>query len=67
MRIGLGPEGRIGILTDGPIRGRSAYVCRDRECVARALKKDALRRALRRNVSEEEQAELQRMADCILR
>ncbi|HUT74855.1 MAG TPA: YlxR family protein [Armatimonadota bacterium] len=46
MRVVRTPEGEIGVDPTGKAAGRGAYVCRRRECVDAAVRKQALPRAL---------------------
>lgn len=60
LRIVRKGEGRIEVDPEGKAPGRGAYVCRDPDCVARAFRKGALGRALRKPLGPEDLARLQR-------
>lgn len=53
MRIVKTPEGEIVTDTTGKRNGRGAYVCRSRECLAKAQKSNALGRAFGERIPEE--------------
>ncbi len=53
FRIVRTPEGEIKLDPTGKANGRGAYVCPEKECLEKALKKDKLKKALNTNVSEE--------------
>ena len=46
MRVVRSPEGEIGLDFRGKAPGRGAYVCRDVQCLKKAIKARALERAL---------------------
>ena len=46
MRVVRSPEGEIGLDFRGKAPGRGAYVCRDAQCLKKAIKARALERAL---------------------
>lgn len=52
---------------DGKVTGRTAYICRREECVAKALAKDRLARAVKKPVSEEARSRLKDHLLCRLR
>lgn len=60
LRIVRSASGEIVIDPTGKKPGRGAYVCRSRDCIAAALKKKALERALRTAVPAELIDELNR-------
>lgn len=45
IRVVRSPEGEISLDFRGKANGRGAYVCRDRACLAKAVKAKALERA----------------------
>ncbi|MEE8826443.1 MAG: YlxR family protein [Eubacteriales bacterium] len=47
------PDGQVRIDPDGRMNGRGAYICRNPECLARAVKSKALPRALKTEIPEE--------------
>ena len=40
-------EGKLAVDLTGKAKGRGVYICRDRECIAKAVKKGAFARSLR--------------------
>ncbi|MBQ2770227.1 MAG: YlxR family protein [Clostridia bacterium] len=52
VRIVRTPEGEVLADTTGRMNGRGAYVCRDPECLKKAIKIRALERALETRVEE---------------
>ena len=46
MRVVRSPEGEVSIDHKGRMAGRGAYICRNTECIKRAVKTKALERAL---------------------
>ncbi|MBL3572191.1 MAG: YlxR family protein [Synergistaceae bacterium] len=53
IRVVRDPEGQVRVDPTGRAPGRGAYLCRDRECLERARKKNALARCLRVDVPAE--------------
>ena len=53
LRVIRTPEGEVRYDPTGRANGRGAYVCSFRECVVLAIKKKALSRALKTDVSED--------------
>ena len=53
VRIARTPDGRVVLDRTGRAGGRGAYLCPDPTCLAKALKKGALARALRTGVPAE--------------
>jgi hypothetical protein len=47
MRVVRTPDGRVTLDETGRLAGRGAYVCRDEACIAKAITKGALSRALK--------------------
>ena len=45
VRIVRGPEGQVSLDRSGRMNGRGAYLCRNPECLRRAVKAKALERA----------------------
>ena len=58
IRIVNTPDGKAEVDPSGKKSGRGAYLCRSSICWEKGLKKGRLERALRRNISDEEQARL---------
>ena len=52
MRVVRAPEGNISLDLKGKASGRGAYVCRDENCLKKAIKSKALERALNGSVPE---------------
>ncbi len=46
VRVVRSPEGELSVDTRGKKPGRGAYVCRDAQCLKKAIKSHALERAL---------------------
>ncbi len=65
IRIVRGPEGDISMDETGKKSGRGAYVCRNADCLRRAIRQKQLERqlqtALSEEVSERLTAELERI------
>ena len=59
VRIVKTSEGEIKLDTSGKLNGRGAYICKDKECLKKAQKINALSRAFSMNVSEEIYNQLQ--------
>ena len=53
MRVVRSPEGEISIDCKGKAPGRGAYVCRDAECLKKALRSHALDRNLDTSIPQE--------------
>ena len=45
-------DGHVGIDPDGRASGRGFYLCRDIDCLEKAVKKKAFQRAVKRNVDD---------------
>ena len=52
LRIVKSPENVISFDRVGKAPGRGAYVCRDQECLAKAVKQKQLERALETKIEE---------------
>lgn len=52
-------EGGVTVDETGKKNGRGAYLCRQRDCWERALKRGALQRALRTDLTAEDRANLE--------
>ena len=59
VRIVKTSEGEIKLDTTGKLNGRGAYICKDKECLMKAQKANALSRAFQTSVSEEIYNQLQ--------
>lgn len=53
IRIVKTATGEIRLDTTGRLNGRGAYICKDKECLKRVKKANALARAFETSVSEE--------------
>ena len=53
VRIVKNKEGQIFIDKTGKANGRGAYICKDSECLKKAIKTKALNRAFKVEVSDE--------------
>ena len=53
MRIVRAKDGEISLDPTGKKSGRGAYICNDRECFERAVKKRSLEKALKCRIPEE--------------
>lgn len=53
VRIVRTPEDTLQLDPTGRMNGRGAYVCRDTACLDKALKKKALQRSLKEEISED--------------
>jgi len=58
IRAVKSPEGVISLDFKGKAPGRGAYVCRDTECLKKAIKSKALDRAFETSIPEEVYAQL---------
>ncbi len=58
-------EGGIAVDETGKRNGRGAYLCRQRRCWDQAIRKGALNRALRYDLTAEETATLSRYAETL--
>ncbi|MDR0616323.1 MAG: YlxR family protein [Synergistaceae bacterium] len=52
IRVVRSPDGAVSLDDTGHAPGRGAYLCADMECVKKAIKKNALARALKHPVDE---------------
>ena len=53
LRIVRSPEGEISLDLTGKKNGRGAYVCSDKDCIAKAVKTKSLERALEKNIGQD--------------
>lgn len=53
LRVVLTPEGEILLDLKGKVSGRGAYVCKDAECLKKAIKTRRLERNLKTAISKE--------------
>ena len=51
IRVVKTPEGEIKLDLTGKLNGRGAYICKSKECLAKARKSNALARAFETSVS----------------
>ena len=59
IRVVKSKEGEISLDFNGRLPGRGAYICKDAECLARAIKSKALERAFSCAISPDVYARLQ--------
>jgi hypothetical protein len=57
----------VAIAPSGRRQGRSAYLCKSKDCWEKGLKKDRLDLSLRMNISKEAKAELSRFGETLSR
>ena len=53
IRVVRSPEGELSLDAVGKAPGRGAYICRQEECLKRAIKTKALERAFKIKIPEE--------------
>ena len=53
VRVVRSPEGTVSLDFSGKANGRGAYICRNPECLKRAVKSNALERAFSAKIPEE--------------
>lgn len=53
IRVVKTPEGEITIDSKGKMNGRGAYLCRNADCLQKAVKAKGLERAFQQKVTEE--------------
>jgi hypothetical protein len=61
LRIVRSPAGEVRVDRGGKAPGRGAYLCRNRECLRSARKRDALSKALKTKVPLEIYEELEKL------
>lgn len=61
FRIVKNKTGEINIDFTGKLNGRGAYICKDKDCLAKSIKGKHLNRALKCNVPNEIYQELEAM------
>jgi predicted RNA-binding protein YlxR (DUF448 family) len=67
IRVVRNPEGEVSIDPTGKKSGRGAYVCRNPECLKRAIKQKQLERQLEAPLSEEAALSLRETLDSLNR
>ena len=65
IRVVRSPEGEVSLDPVGKKPGRGAYVCREGECLARALKQHQLERQLQTDIGAEVRDALQRELEAL--
>lgn len=60
VRVVKTPEGEIVLDYTGRQNGRGAYLCSNKQCLAKAIKTNALSRSFKMNVPQESYEELER-------
>ena len=53
VRVVRSPEGEVSVDIKGKASGRGAYVCHDKACLKKALKSNAIQRALEVSLTPE--------------
>ena len=53
LRVVRTPEGNVTVDTRGKVNGRGVYICKNEECLEKAIKSRALSRALEVPISDE--------------
>ena len=53
LRVVRTPEGNVTVDTKGKVNGRGVYICKNEECLEKAIKSRALSRALEVPISDE--------------
>lgn len=53
LRVVRTPEGNVTVDTKGKVNGRGVYICKNEECLEKAIKSRALSRALEVPVTDE--------------
>jgi len=61
-RVTKSPEGVFALDTAGKAPGRGAYVCKNAECIQKALKTKGLDRSFKQKVPQEVYTALERLA-----
>ena len=67
IRVVRSPEGTLSLDETGKKAGRGAYLCRDSECMKKALKQHQIERQLEVTLSEEVAAQLNEVMEGLLR
>ncbi len=65
VRVVKSPNGEVSLDGGGKAAGRGAYVCMDRACFAKAVKKRMFDRKLRKRLSAEEYLGLEKDFDAL--
>ena len=65
LRVLKTPEGEICLDTTGKKNGRGAYICRQKECLQKAIKNKGLERSLKMQIPQEVYENLERELDTI--
>ncbi len=61
IKVVKNKSGEINIDTNGKLNGRGAYICKNKDCINKAIKNKQLNRSLKCNVPEEIYQELEAM------
>jgi predicted RNA-binding protein YlxR (DUF448 family) len=67
FRVSREPGGRVVLYEGGPRGGRSGYICRNENCLALALSKERLARALKLKVTDDDKERIREAIACKLR
>ena len=65
IRVVNTPEDEVKIDMTGRANGRGAYICKDRECLLKAVKTGGLNRAFKKNIASSVYEELKKEFDDI--
>ena len=65
IRVIRSPEGTISLDNSGKANGRGAYLCRNAECLRRAVRSSALERALNAKIPPEVTARLEKELESV--
>ena len=65
VRVVRSPQGQVSLDARGKADGRGAYVCLDRACFAKAVKKHAFDSKLRKRLSADEYIGLEKDFDAL--
>ena len=63
LRVLKTPEGEICLDTTGKKNGRGAYICRQKECLQKAIKNKGLERSLKMSIPSEVYDSLEKELD----
>ncbi len=58
LRIVATPQGTVQVDTTGRLAGRGTYICKDRNCIQKGLKRGRLEHALRTKIKDEDWSSL---------
>ncbi len=67
IRLQVEPDGSVVVASEGPRTGRGAYLHAEARCIKLAVARRSIPRALRRRLSDVENANLARKLDTVVR